>query len=224
MTGRIHILSVFLLLLLAACAPPSAPTNPERNIQAETLLYRDTFDDAADWVTYDRETLFMDAADGVFRVLSSMPGRYVWSVHRDTHTDVLLGIEAQRVSDYDRVLYGLMCRADANGRGYYFMISGNGYYSIRRGREASTEPLIKWQPHEAIYTDGRANDLRAVCLGDYLALYVNNQYVDSATDDFYTEGRAGLVVDMPANTPADTRADIHFDNFRAWSVMFSIAD
>jgi hypothetical protein len=206
------------LLLLAACVPPTAPTHPERDIRADELLYRDSFDDALNWTTYDRETLFMDAVDGVFRVMSSVPGRYVWSLHDASHTDILLGIEAQRISPDERVLYGLMCRATEDGRGYYFMVSGDGSYSIRRGLQASTEPLIKWQSHSAINSDGRASDLRAVCAGEYLALYVNDVYVDSVTDDFYREGRAGLVLDVPGSAPADTRADVHFDHFRAWSV------
>ncbi len=218
LTTKTGLLLMAVVMLLSACMPPAAPTHPERDIRADELLYRDGFDDALNWTTYDRETLFMDAVDGVFRVMSSAPGRYAWSLHDTPHTDILLGVEAQRISTYERVLAGLMCRATPDGRGYYFMVSGDGAYSIRRGLQASTAPLIKWQSHSAIYSDGRANDLRAVCAGDYLALYVNDTYVDSVTDDFYKEGRAGLVLDVPGSAPADTRADVHFDHFRAWSV------
>ena len=38
---------MLLIALLAACMPPSAPTNPERDIRAESLLYQDAFDSAA---------------------------------------------------------------------------------------------------------------------------------------------------------------------------------
>ena len=37
------------------------------------------------------------------------------------------------------------------------------------------------------------NRIRAVCVGDYLAMYVNGTFVGDATDDTYSVGQVGLV-------------------------------
>ena len=50
--------------------------------------------------------------------------------------------------------------------------------------------------------------MRAVCAGNYLALYVNDQFVGDATDDTYTSGQVGLAAS--AANRLGTRID--FDN------------
>lgn len=80
-----------------------------------------------------------------------------------------------------------------NGDGYLFLIQGSGAYGIFRSRGRDLRPLVDWQTSPAINVGPASNRLRAVCVGNYLALYVNDQFVASATDDTYTEGQVGLV-------------------------------
>ncbi len=80
-----------------------------------------------------------------------------------------------------------------NGDGYLFMIQGSGRYAILRSQGRKITPLVNWASSSAINTSAAQNRIRAVCMGSYLALYVNGQFIADATDDLYTQGQIGLV-------------------------------
>jgi hypothetical protein len=80
-----------------------------------------------------------------------------------------------------------------NGDGYLFLIEGSGRFAIMRSRGRSVTPLVNWTSSSAIQTGPAENRIRAVCMGDYLAMYVNGTFVGDATDDTYTVGQVGLV-------------------------------
>jgi Flp pilus assembly protein TadG len=80
-----------------------------------------------------------------------------------------------------------------NGDGYLFLVEGSGRFAIMRSRGRSVTPLVNWTDSAAINKGPAQNRIRAVCLGDYLALYVNDQFLGDATDDTYTQGQVGLV-------------------------------
>lgn len=78
------------------------------------------------------------------------------------------------------------------GDGYLFLIQGTGSFSIRRARGRNTVPLVDWTASDAIEVGPGRNHIRAICAGDYLAMYINDQFVGDATDDTYSSGQVGL--------------------------------
>jgi hypothetical protein len=80
----------------------------------------------------------------------------------------------------------------ANGDGYLFLIQGNGAYGIFRSQGRSLTPLVDWATSDAINRGPAQNRIRAVCVGTYLAMYVNGQFLAEATDDAYSQGQVGL--------------------------------
>lgn len=55
----------------------------------------------------------------------------------------------------------------------------------------------------------RANQLRAICAGDYLALYVNNQLVAEGMDERFSQGLVGFA----ASGSEDGSVQVTFQNF-----------
>lgn len=98
--------------------------------------------------------------------------------------------------------------AISQGDGYAFLIQGSGSYAIMRARSRQLTPLINWTASDAIQQGPARNHIRAVCVGNYLALYINDRFVASATDDTYTSGQVGLAAS--AANRLGTR--IAFDN------------
>ncbi len=98
--------------------------------------------------------------------------------------------------------------AISNGDGYLFLIQGSGTFAIMRSRGRTLTPLVNWTSSDAIRQGASANHLRAVCAGNYLALYINDQFVGDSTDDAYSSGQVGLAASS-ANR-VGTRID--FDN------------
>jgi hypothetical protein len=80
-----------------------------------------------------------------------------------------------------------------DGDGYLFLIQGTGSFSILRARGRNVVPLVPWTVSDAIEVGPGRNHIRAICAGDYLAMYVNDQFVGDATDDSYSSGQVGLV-------------------------------
>jgi hypothetical protein len=87
-----------------------------------------------------------------------------------------------------------MCRAHPldNGIGYYFLITADGQYGIRIGEGSRIRVLVPFTSSSAIRTGKASNTIRAVCVDDYLAMYINDQFVAETRYDWLQEGYAGL--------------------------------
>lgn len=96
-----------------------------------------------------------------------------------------------------------------NGDGYLFLIEGSGRFSIQRSLGRSVTPLVDWTSSTVIKTGAALNQIRAVCLGNYLALYINGEFIADATDDSYTDaGQVGMV----AAGAGPLGVQVQFDN------------
>ncbi len=100
-------------------------------------------------------------------------------------------------------------RADIRaGDGYLFLLQGNGTFAIMRSRDRDLTPLVDWKASDAIHQGPGENHIRAICAGDYLALYVNDQFLGDATDSTYARGQVG----MAASAATRLGTQIAFDN------------
>jgi hypothetical protein len=53
---------------------------------------------------------------------------------------------------------------------------------------------VPWQASSAVRRGTQANTIRAVCVEDYLALFVNDVFVAETFDDEFTRGQAGVAL------------------------------
>jgi len=201
------ILLVLLPLVLAGCAGGAA-----EEVAAEEVLLETDFARPDDWP----EMLDVEAGTAVQLTndgyeLSSASAAYVWSFTEDVYQDVVLETAVHQLSPEQNNAYGLVCRASSGDsrNGYYFLISGDGFVSIRRVERGLSSPIVDWTPSNAVRQGERTNQLRADCAGDYLALYVNNQLVAEGTDGRFTQGLAGFA----ASGSEDGAVQVSFENF-----------
>ena len=181
-----------------------------------TTVLVETFDHPEVWETYASPTGVELAIErGIYRAFTANPG-YVWGLNAQEHTNLVAEVQVTPLTPFQDVGSGVMCRADVsnNGDGYYFMINANGYYSIRIGQGNDVAPLIDWQPSEAIHSGIDVNTIRAVCLDNQLAMYVNDELVASINDDTYASGYAGLAVAASIHG-----VDMAFDNLTLYTVQ-----
>lgn len=203
----IFTLVVLLPVVLAACAGA-----PAEEVAVEEVLLETDFSSRDEWP----EKLDVEAGtavqltDGGYE-LSSTSDAYAWSFREGVYEDVELETAVQQLSPEPNNAYGLVCRASSRDsrNGYYFLISGDGLVSIRRVERRLSSPIFDWTPHKAVRQGERANQLRAICAGNYLALYVNDQLVAEGTDDHFTQGLAGFA----AIGSEDGSVQVNFDNF-----------
>jgi len=196
------------LMWAAGCLTiPQAPREPSMLYNRGALLTNEVFDSADSWESWSAEGINLRVWDGTFRITAGDQG-YVWAINRQNHSDVVIEVKTHQISTNNDNAFGVICRANANGDGYYFLISGDGYYSIRRGTGNEVQPIVEWEGSDAIQQGTSTNTLRVVCIGRYLALYINDVFVVETEDNAYFQGYTGFTA--AANEGRDV--DVTFDH------------
>ncbi len=175
------------------------------------LLYTDDFSSTASgWEVGDYSTGRVGYGNGFYLVTSDGFGGTMWGVANQQFADLTISVEATQVQapSNDNNDYGVACRIQPNGEGYYFLISGDGFFSILRADESDFVPLVDWTTTEAVHLGNSTNELVAVCDGANLSLTVNGERLASASDSTYSSGDLGLT----ATSYEDVQTEIHFDN------------
>ena len=207
-----------LLLLAGACsaveqvlAPGQSPAQGYRYLE---LLLEEDFADGGGWRDYAADELFLGVEDGAYKI-DFVGRKYVWTQGDAQYTDVVVEADFEQNSDYDHNAFGLACRLDPanSGRGYFFLISGDGYASIRWSNGRSLVPIVAVRPSAPVNRGEASNRLRAVCVGDYLALWVNDEFVVEARDRRASAGAVGLVAVM---NYAGQRLTVSIDDLKLW--------
>ncbi len=214
MSRKSIFLFIILSFILVSCGGPSA----EYTLGEVTLS--EDFSNPKAWEYFVDESagLNLQVTDGAYRIRLGDSG-YLWGLNDQNQSDVVLEITANQLSTHENNAYGIMCRANTsnNGDGYYFLISGDGFYSISRGEGEDVNPIVDWTESSAVNKGADSNTLRAVCIGDYLALYVNDQFVADARDTAYSSGYAGLT----AAAFEEGDIDVTFDNLTIWQASLA---
>ncbi len=218
------LLYAVLILLASACLnirehakPGGLPSLGYRYLD---LAAHETFDQLGDWRSYqDGDSLYMNAEAGVYRM--DLRGRqYVWTQTTRPYRDVIIEATVKQISAYNDNAFGIACHLDLanSGRGYFFLISGDGYYSIRWSSGRSLEGIVRAAPSDRIRRGKAANRIRAICIDDYLALWVNDQFVAEARDRRAAQGTVGLAGVMNAE---GRRLAVEFDDLKIWQAAFA---
>lgn len=114
---------------------------------------------------------------------------------------------------------GVMCHADPDGNGYYFLIASSGRASIRAGLASHPDdllPLVDWTPHPALRPLDEENRVRAYCADGYLALYVNEVFVMDVRDTRLQRGGVGLTLATAHADALTVSAQVLFDDVSIW--------
>lgn len=204
------LLFAFVLLVAVGCSVQ--PT--ERFALGDEIMHVG-FDSSIAWEQYINADQHVDfqIVDGEYRA-QAWDGGFMWTTRLPETSDSVIEVETTQLSEYRNNAYGVMCRAAPtdNSNGYYFLISGDGNYTIRRGAVDEVHALIPFTYSSAIRQDKGINRIRAVCIGDYLALYVNDMFVAETHDNYFHRGYTGLT----AAVVADGEVDIAFDDLTVW--------
>lgn len=126
---------------------------------------------------------------------------------RDTSVTVRLA-SAELPTD-THISAGVVCRADTDGNGYYFLVSDSGRASIQAGYPDEPDDLVRlvdWTPVPSMLPITDENLLTGVCAADYLALSVNGVFVADVRDDRFRDGLLGLAIAGSVGADADGAA------------------
>jgi len=194
---RILLLAAF-IALLPACTP-TKPTEPSQRVRLDDELARYTFDTpdtAWDVFSLDGDQALFRVQDGLLEGAVIADRGYIWSLSNTQYSDVAISTTVHQTQGSRGNGFGVMCRANQEGDGYYFVISSAGEFAILKAQPGVGDParLVDWQPSVAIFQGNEANTIEAVCAGDYLAFSANGQFLADVQDSTFASGEVGVVL------------------------------
>ena len=210
-------LGMFILLMVAALACtcnlpflPGTETPPLPSSRSDSLFQDDFSDPDSGWEIGDYDTGGVGYEGGAYFVISLGGSATMWGVANRSFDDLIVEVDASQVAgpasnDND---YGVVCREQGNGDGYYLLISGDGYYAIIEAAGGDFEPLVNWTQSDVVRQGNATNHIRAICDGSSLALLVNGQRLATAEDSTFASGDIALT----ATSYEDESTEVHFDN------------
>jgi hypothetical protein len=179
--------------------------------QPSPALFQDDFSDPdSGWAQGELDGGRVGYRDGAYYVASLVEDTIIWSVAGQSFTDIVIQVEATQAygGPEDDNSYGVMCRVQSNDDGYLLRISGDGYYSIFKRTGDNYEAVVDWATSDVIRQGDSTNQIKAVCDGSTLALFVNGELLGQGNDSTFTEGDVALVT----ATYEDAPTEVLFDN------------
>lgn len=193
----------------SATPQPTATTEPTATVEptattTETsvpkLVYQDDFASKTGWSTESSNNYSFEFINKGYQMTSKVKNVPIWSVRNNTYQDVQVEVDIAEVKVTGSTAskggyFGLVCRHGGGGEFYALVIGTDGFYGI--GKKGSGVFSFLKQgavPPEANLSITEANRVRADCMGNTLALYVNGILVAEVQDKSYLKGDVGMVV------------------------------
>jgi hypothetical protein len=180
------------------------------------LVVEETFAEGSDWRDVESENGSARLVDGQYEMKATIPN-WSWWLYRPITGDDLAGMVIEADIDHTSSGYNnisLICRAGQT-EGYFFDVHSIGLYSIRQFSDGEMTSIMPRKASPVINRDAASNHLMAVCVEDYLALYINGQLVAEAYDNSIEAGMMGIAI---STSETSQEAVALFDNLRIWAV------
>ncbi len=175
------------------------------------LLQDDFSDPDSGWPTSSSEDSEVGYRNGQYRIDVKSANWETWAYAGEDFDDVIVEVDITKVSGDNTSDFGVLCRYQDKDHAYQFAIGADGYYQIFRWEPDDEKMLLgdgEWLSSDAIREGNATNHLRAECVGDTLALYVNGTLIGAVRDTAYTHGDIALAV----GTYDHGGTDVRFDN------------
>jgi hypothetical protein len=170
------------------------------NIEAE--YHFDTSQSSWDTFRLPDDAAFFAVTDGALTGSVTADRGYIWSLNEPEYSDSSIKATLQQTRGSSGNGFGVMCRADNAGNGYYFVVSSAGQFAVLKAEPSTPDPiqLVKWQSSGAVKKDDGINSIEAICLGDYLSFTVNGVFIAEARDSTFKTGHTGVVLGAVGQT------------------------
>jgi len=198
-------LSLFIsVLLLSGCSglqdSVRTPLIGFGDIEAE--YHFDTTQTSWDTFRLPDDAAFFAVTDGALTGSVLGDRGYIWSLNQPEYGDTNIKATLQQTHGSSGNGFGVMCRADKDGNGYYFVVSSAGQFAILKAEPNTPAPtqLVKWQSSGAVKKEDGINSIEAICLADYLSFTVNGVFFAEARDSTFKSGHTGVVLGAVGQT------------------------
>jgi hypothetical protein len=175
-------------------------------ISVGETVYQIDFENEGDFevAVFDDDRSRLSISEGQYHIyLQTEQAGYLWgtSVWEGSTQpypllkNAVIEVYAKPTLGHEDNWYGVMCRLSEDQHGYAFLISADGFWQIARTETLADalilSPLTVWEQSEHIKSGNALNHLQVYCVEDYLALYINGEFVGDYRDKAY--GNVGAI-------------------------------
>jgi hypothetical protein len=191
-----------------ATTPPADPKAALGNAR-----FTDTFTDDANWSLYQDDHVSFKVKDESLVMTAFNPDSWEgWTLTWPDISDFYLEMTATPQGCTGRDRYGLVFRSEKNEDqqylGYFFGISCDGRYSLRRWDGEAFVTLVNWTASEHLLSgEGHTNRIGVLAKGDQLSLYANGYLLTETTDETHAKGKFGVFIGSVKTTDFKTAVD-----------------
>lgn len=167
------------------------------------------------WGTGTDSDSSIEYENGALHVLIFTENYYVWSTPNDeSYENIHAEVTIINNNTDPTTAFGIMCHQQVTDSGYYFAITPAGQYAIAKNTVTEKDVFLTnentWEYSDFITPNADSYRIGVDCGNGTLALYVDGQLVDSASDSDFTSGGVALFAWSGEEVPS---ADISFDDF-----------
>ena len=186
---------------------------------ASNVLFSDDFSNPnSGWEIGDYSGGSVGYGSGYYFVKTIKTSINMYGMNSMNVQDVVIEVDAAQFDapSNNNTGYGIICRlqtGDKADEGYYFRISGDGYYSVDVAVGGTFTSLLSgenWQAASPVIQGDSINHLVVTCNGTYLKFEVNGVTMYSGNDSTFSSGNIGL---MGATYEDNSTAEFHYTNF-----------
>jgi hypothetical protein len=202
--------------IIFSTAPPSdSESAPESSSGGGDVVFSDDFS-SAQWGTGTDSDSAVEYVGNALNFTVYTDNYFVWSTPDDaTYSDIHMDVTAINNGTDSTTAFGFICNKAAGNDFYYLAITAAGQYAIAEATEGGVDVFLtnndEWADSDLIPVNADSYRVGADCGNGTLALYVNGQLIDSASDSSYTSGRVAVFVWSGEEVGITT--DMSFDDF-----------
>lgn len=168
------------------------------------------------WETSDdpQTPIFYQA--GAYHVGAFSQDSFVWGVGDVEVADLLLEVDLFPIAGADTNEAGIVFRQKDAENFYTFMVTRNGFFTLRKLVNSEWSDLIPWTAAEAMNSaENGVNRLGVMAEGPDITLLVNDVVVGQASDESFDSGSVGL---SAGSFDADG-IEVAFDDLQLWDLQ-----
>jgi len=211
--GKLVVLGAVLISLTACNLTDRIRASALTSVDAgSVLLYDDFSDPNSGWSTLSTDGVEIGYDQGGLRFQVDNLNFDYWSLPGSRFADVTVAVDAKMLGGPEDNDYGIICRYQDQYNYYALLISSDGYGGIVKVKDGLYTVLNNKEGLEygtMIRKGSEVNQLRADCINDTLALYVNHEPFLNVKDSDFSVGEIGLIV----GAYDQSGVDILFDNY-----------
>ena len=190
----------------ATVAPSNTPfrlSTPTRPAGSTSVVFTDDFKGTCNLPEGDNDKRTFSCENGEYVVLNKVNSSR-WVYYTDSYDDIVLETDGHAVSGPPFIEYGVVFRVAEDGKSFYgYTITRDGRFTLFKYKDPDFSDLITYTNDPSVKKEFALNHFKVVAQGNQIAIYLNDQWLNTISDSSFSSGSVGFFIN---NSAANAKA------------------